>query len=226
MLLLWLKMFNKKKIYCYYNMKKYFVIIIIIVLYLIFHCILNNFAQNSGELFYKNRIDNNKVTPKVYDIMHKYIPEIKDGEWLTNTIIVLSTIPLFKEYNYQLYFDFILLLFIVNFIRDITINLTILPKHKDCSLKNHSEIYKHIAGACYDKIFSGHFAFVFLLSSIYYNNSVITNLPFLIIWNLINAVLIISVRSHYTIDIWVAFLVCFIVFNQYSKLNLSINNVF
>jgi len=178
---------------------------------------MNNYAQNEGEKFYTNRIYKKKVVPKVYDIMHKYLPEIKNSEWVANIMIGLSLIPLIIEYNLQLYLEFGLLLLIVNFIRDITINLTILPKNKDCDLNKHSETYKQLAGACYDKIFSGHFAFIYLLSLIYYSNSIITNLPFLIIWNLINTFLILTVRSHYTIDILVSYFVCTLVYIQYNK---------
>jgi len=178
---------------------------------------MNNYAQNEGEKFYKDRISNNKVNPKVYDIMHKYLPEIKKYEWINNGIILIALIPLFMESNLQLYLDFSLLLLVVNFIRDITINLTILPKNKNCELDNISEVYKQLAGGCYDQIFSGHFAFVYLLSLIYYNNNIITNIPFLVIYNLLNSFVILTTRSHYTIDIVVSYFICTLVYMQYNK---------
>jgi cytochrome b subunit of formate dehydrogenase len=206
-------------------MEKYLNISILIITYFIFHSILSNNVQKTGDEYYSNREKNNKTRHKVYDIMHKNLPENEDLNWMTNVIVIISLIPLIKENNNQLYFDFIILLILINFIRDITINLTILPKNKTCNLNKYNDLQTNLVGACYDKIFSGHFAFVFLLSLIYYSNSIITNIPLLIGWNLFNALIILIVRSHYTIDIVVSFFVCSFVFTKYSNMDHSIDNI-
>lgn len=206
-------------------MIKYISLICILITYIVIHGYLNNTAQENADKFYNDRINNNKTNPKVFDIMHKHLPYFKHTEWINNITIVLSLIPLIYTNDKNMYFDFATLLIIVNIIRDITINLTILPKNKECNPKDIGLIYSTIAGACYDKIFSGHFAFVLLLSLLYNSYSIITNVPVLIIWNIINAILILMTRSHYTIDIVVSFLVCTMVFNEYMKEHYNLDDI-
>ena len=198
-------------------MIKYISLLCILIIYITIHAYLNYTAQENADKYYNDRINNNKTNPKVFDIMHKYLPYFKHSEWITNMMLVLTLIPLIYTNDRNIYFDFVALLIIVNIIRDITINLTILPKNKECNPKDIGLIYSTIAGACYDKIFSGHFAFVLLLSLLYNSYSIISNVPVLIIWNIINGILILMTRSHYTIDILVSFLVCTLVFNEYMR---------
>jgi hypothetical protein len=198
-------------------MEKYFCLVCIIILYIGIHAALNYGAQMDAHNYYEQRIKDNKTTPKVYDIMHKHLPHLKDIEWVDNLILGISILPMIYANDPDLYFDFASLLIIVNIIRDITINLTILPKDKECSIDSRSSIYQTLVGGCYDKIFSGHFAFVFILSLLYSSYNVVTNVPLLIIWNVINAIVILLIRSHYTIDIVVSFFVCLAVFNEYMK---------
>ena len=206
-------------------MIKYLTIIFIIGLYLCIHAYLNQLAQTNGEKYYNKRIAENKVTPKVYDIMHEHLPYWKNNDWLNNLIGVLTIIPLIYTNNPELYFDFASLLLIVNIIRDITINLTILPKEEECQLSDRSYLYSTALGACYDKIFSGHFAFVFLLTLLYNSYNIITNMPMIIIWNIINAISILIIHSHYTIDIVMSFFVCMTVFNEYMKNHYTLDQV-
>jgi len=157
--------------------------------------------------------------------MHKYLPYWKNNDWLNNLIILITLIPLFYTNNKNMYFDFVALLLIVNILRDIIINITILPKDKNCDPQKYSFMYSTVFGACYDKIFSGHFAFVFLLTLLYNSYSVITNVPLLVLWNIFNALAILIIRSHYTIDIVVSFLVCYTVFTEYMKDNYSFHDI-
>lgn len=196
---------------------KYIVLAIISIIYISFHIYLTNHVQETGDEFYNNRIENKKVVPKVYDIMHKYIPYWEDNLGIGNSICLISLIPLFYVNKAQIYFDFIILLLIINLIRDITINVTILPKDKFCdNSKIHNLLYS-FTGGCYDKIFSGHFAFILLLSLLYNSYNVIKNIPFLVLWNVLNAFIILMIRSHYTIDIIVSLFICLGVYNEYIK---------
>jgi hypothetical protein len=206
-------------------MTKYIIIIGILIGYIIIHTYLNYTAQNTADKYYTDRVNSNKTTPKVYDIMHKHLPYWKNIDWLPNLVMIISLIPLFYTNNKDMYFDFIALYLIINIIRDIVINITILPKDKECDLKQYSELYKTIFGACYDKIFSGHTAFVFLLTLLYNSYSVITNTSVLVLWNIINALSILIVRSHYTIDILVSFLICYTVFIEYMKEHHTFNDI-
>jgi hypothetical protein len=196
---------------------KYIRLSIIGIIYTYFHIYLTNIVQHTGSEFYNNHIENHKIVPKVYDIMHKYIPYWEDNLGIGNLICVISLVPLFYVNNKQLYFDFTALLLIINFIRDITINITILPKDELCDNNNiHYSLYS-ITGGCYDKIFSGHFAFILLLSLLYNSYKVIKNIPILVLWNMSNAFIILKIRSHYTIDILVSLFICVSVYNEYIK---------
>jgi hypothetical protein len=194
--------------------------ILIIGIYICIHVYFNAEVQKTGENYYMNRIDNQKTTPKVYDIMHKLLPKDTSIHWLTNYMLVLSLLPLIFNFNSDLGYNFLGLLITINIIRDISINLTILPKDIDCV--PDKTIINHILGSCYDKIFSGHFSFVYILTLLYYSYGYITNVPLIIIWNILNAIIILISRSHYTIDIVMAFFVCSFVFVQ----NYNIFNMF
>jgi len=167
------------------------------------------YVQNTGDKFYTM---NNFTTPKVYDLLHDILPDIHTHEWLTNAMIGLSFVPLLAKWNAGFFIEYVGLMLTIFIIRDIVINLTILPKHEKCEVS--TGIVSHIVGNCYDKIFSAHFAVVFMLSLMYYLYKYITNIPVLIIWNLANALIIIASRSHYTIDIFVSILVCMIVYDR------------
>jgi len=206
-------------------MIKYISVICLFIGYILIHAYLNYTAQQNATSFYDDRINNSKTNPKVYDIMHKHLPYWKNNYWLNNLIGILTLIPLIYTNDINMYFDFGALLLIVNIIRDITINLTILPQNKECELHKRSYMFQGLLGACYDKIFSGHTAFVFLLTLLYNSYSVITNVPLLIVWNIFNALSILIIRSHYTIDIFVSFLVCYTVFTEYMKNNHSFHDI-
>ena len=206
-------------------MIKYISIICIIIVYICIHAFLNHTAQNNANDYYNDRMDKNKTTPKVFDIMHKYLPNWNHIDWLNNVIVAITLIPLIYANNKDLYFDFISLLLIINIIRDITINITILPKDKECKLNDISFLYSTVFGACYDKIFSGHFAFVFILTLLYHSYSIITNMPLIILWNIFNAIVILMIRSHYTIDIIISFFISLTVFNEYMKNHYTFDEV-
>ena len=57
-----------------------------------------------------------------------------------------------------------------------------------------------------------------MLTLMYYTYGYITNIPLLVGWNLINGLIIISTRSHYTIDVVMALFVCLTVFTNDIKI--------
>ena len=183
-------------------MKHYLILVILLVFTAyITYCIDNN-TQN----YYNNRI--NKY-PKVYDIGHKYLPNLSKYEYISNYymlcfIVIVMCLPICKE--------FIGFIIPILLLRLIIINLTILPKHKDCVID-----IKKVFGGCYDKIFSGHFATIFLITLLLWKYRYISIVLVYII-NIISALLILVTRSHYTIDIVVAFFITLFVYQ--NKLNI------
>jgi hypothetical protein len=167
-------------------------------------------VHKQGSSFYRNRVNESKTTPKVYDIMHKYLPDLSASQTLffVANIVVFLPIAFGNDValEYMSYFPLILLA------RSIFNLVTILPKNKLCSDDTYG-LYNVIFGHCYDKIFSGHFASSVLLSLILYNKGVIKNAWLHVGFNVANALVILLLRWHYTIDILVALFVT-IVFYQ------------
>ena len=95
-------------------------------------------------------------------------------------------------------------------IRSILISVTILPGHSKCENSNYSISY---LGGCYDKILSGHTSLVFL-ASLLLNKYKLLSLHSLILINLLNSILLLSTRAHYTIDILLGYLVTGIIFQN------------
>lgn len=183
-----------------------------ILFLLIFNIILSYNVHYQGKTFYDSRIQQGKVTPKVYDIGMKYIPDYSDNDMLafiTNAIPVILPIIMLYKTPYLLKFYYILTYVFI--LRHIFLHLTILPKYKYC--KDDSYTLENVfLGHCYDKIFSGHFAFMSLLALFLYKYNIYTNL-----WGLgaglsIYAIFIIALRYHYTIDMAVSMLATYFVF--------------
>lgn len=104
------------------------------------------------------------------------------------------------------YLGFIIVILIIRIFTNI---LTILPKNNSCTISNSFSF----RGGCYDKIYSGHFASVFIATLILYKNKYI-NIILLVLINLINSLFIILSRNHYTIDIVMSFFVSLVVYQN------------
>lgn len=181
------------------------------------HVLTVSHVSITGYSFYNNRIKQGKIIPKVYDIGIKYTPNLssyKSLEYLSHffafVLPFLFGVDVLKTYL-QYYIVITLLRYIFNI-------LTILPKEKQCDDK--FSLSNYIFGHCYDKIFSGHFASSFLLSLILFDKKIITSIPLLSAFNIFNALLILSLRFHYTIDIIVAILVTIIVYQNKIKISI------
>jgi hypothetical protein len=188
--------------------------IITIVIYYCIHSFFNNIVQETGHIFYnKNNIDS------IHDFFHDILPDISHNEYIINILGCITLIPIILT-DLDIKTRFLSMIIVVYLIRDITINLTILPKHNKCK-KPNNKFLMHIVGGCYDKIFSGHFSIVYLLTLFYYSYGIITSIPLLISWNILNALMLLSTRAHYSIDIVMAFFVCSFVFTNNIELPLT-----
>ena len=178
---------------------------LVLVFLLICTVYITRYLDNNSETYYKDRI--NKY-PKVYDLGHKYLPNLSHYEYVSNYymvffIAIVVLLPICKE--------FIGFMITIILLRLIIIHLTILPKHKYCNIDSQK-----IFGGCYDKIFSGHFATIFLITLLLWKHKYIS-FALLCIINIISVLLILVTRSHYTIDIVVAFFITLFVYQ--NKLN-------
>lgn len=192
-------------------MNRLYIKILIVFLFVISHLLLSYFVHYTGKRFYEDRIIYKKVNPKVFDLGHKYLPNWHDNFMLNLVIDFLCILPIFV--NWKVFSTFIDYIPVIFMIRWITTLVTILPKHKECN-DSKFDISSGISGHCYDKVFSGHFAVIVLLSCIIYSYGIIKNLPLIIFYNLLVAFLIIATRAHYTIDLIVSVFVVFVIYQN------------
>ena len=99
---------------------------------------------------------------------------------------------------------------IMMILRMIANRLTILP-HSDEKCKGVT-----IQGGCYDKMFSGHTALTVLLCLFYNEQSKNIYIPCILV--VIQIFLLISTRSHYTIDVYIGLLVALLIYTNKNKI--------
>ena len=156
---------------------------------------------------------------KVWDVCHKYFPNVHHLDYLANIIFLIPLIIVICSGSPKRILDDVLLYFpIILIIRSLMIFVTILPKHKRCD-SGKLTWKSFVVGHCYDKIFSGHFSLFLLvtLSMLRYN---VINSSTTIALNLLNALIILLTRSHYTTDIIIAFFITQSVYNNCYSMNI------
>ncbi len=166
------------------------VLAILVILY------LQYLTQVVGEQYYTNRIDNNKTNPKVYDILHKYLPDYSNSTLIK---FVSDCLPicmlLYAVYSTEQYSEIFYTMLVMLFIRSVCILCTILPSQRDCK--------STVTHGCYDKLYSGHFATGLVATLICLKYGTMSNAVFYSL-NILNAALIMVLRAHYTNDILMA----------------------
>jgi len=190
------------------NKLDYLKIIVISIIYLIYSHFIHEFTHKIGTDHYNDE-------DRVYDICHKYLPNYEKYEFIGNIYITLVFffILLKPSKSIKIIFDLISFIIPIYFVRSIFILTTVLPKSSKCEKQSHA----FINGGCYDKIFSGHTAFLFVLTLLL-NKYKIINLETLILLNIINVSIILLTRAHYTIDVIVSFLVSYIMYKNNIRL--------
>lgn len=188
-------------------------ILVTLVVVLCIVYISNRACQTNGELFYTGRIKENKTKPKVYDIAHRFLPNYANtvlDVYIRDIFVVFFTaIPFLFAGDTKPFKDYLSMYLVVILLRCLAINITILPKTK-------TDIV--IDKGAYDKIFSGHFATLFLATIVFYKYKIISNIYILSLLNIINAFIILSTRAHYTIDIIVSILVVLLVYKNQARI--------
>lgn len=184
----------------------------LIILALILHIFSTYYVHVIGSDHYHPSKSAKRKLDKVWDVCHKFFPNISHLEDLNNVILLVPlVIALCSNTTSNIVKDVIHYFPIILIIRSICIFVTILPKHKRChqpfSLKSL------LVGHCYDKVFSGHFSLFLLMTLILFRNNVI-GLNYVIVLNLLCAMSILLTRSHYTTDIIIALLVTHSVYNN------------
>lgn len=166
------------------------------VILLILHIVFVYNTHSAGKSFYDDRQEKGKTNPKIYDIAHKYLPNlshVKNLEFVMNIILFL---PLIAEYD--MFEEFLERSLPITMFRYITTNVTILPKTKHCD-DSRFGFFSIFNGHCYDKMFSGHYAMCTIMSLMMIDRKY--NSYFVGFYNVFIMVMLLASRGHYSIDI-------------------------
>jgi len=193
-----------------------------VILWLILIILANNFILRK-HIDKKGHIVGNDNSNCIYDVGHQNLPIAKiDGVSRTigNTMAALPMMyAMFYLPNNNLRGYLIRDLGILYLIRFVLSSLTILPSIKKCSRNKVNSIFN--IGGCCDLLFSGH-ASTALISSIYILFYIKPKLSlYIIIYNIINSLMIIMHRYHYTNDVIVAWIMSFFIFSLHYDKNTS-----
>jgi hypothetical protein len=172
--------------------------VIMAIVSISFILILPYHTYCNGKEYYENRKKNNKTNQKIFDIGHKYLPDLSHNNTMHILMNIIILLPLF--YYYEIFPEFISYMIPIMTFRALTTTVTILPKSKCCEDESYGAI-NMIHGHCYDKIFSGHFSMTIMISSILYEKKLVNNVYVLGAYNIISALMILLTRSHYTVDL-------------------------
>ena len=145
--------------------------------------------------------------PTVFDIGYYLLPNLSKYELIGHIYSGIFIIIILCLAN--LWDEFLGFLIPIIFIRLFFIHMTILPKHRSCNINEQYYLF----GGCYDKIFSGHFAVILLITLLLKKYNYIS-LPLLILINMIHFIMILVFRWHYTIDIVIALLITLFVYQN------------
>ena len=177
-----------------------------IILVVLLHIFTVNFVSQKGK----------ECHPEIHDVIQDRLPDISDKIWPIIFENIILIIPFLAGWSVASeFFNYYVVIIAVRTVFNI---VTILPRDKNCDDSYIGPLH-YVKGYCYDKIFSGHFSYVFLISIILYKRGIFTNVPLLALFNTLYALLIIAMRSHYTVDILVAIPVILTLYQ--NKINLT-----
>lgn len=151
---------------------------------------------------------------KVFDVVHEFTPDFHEYGGIVN-LIPLLFLATFLVTKGNIIWEFAEKFLLLLFIRSLTIFLTILPKHENCSKR--FEWSTCLVGQCYDKIFSGHTCLTMLAALLLVRNQYIP--AWLgIFFVSIEVLFILLTRSHYSIDVFFAMVITYLVYDKKTLL--------
>ena len=165
-------------------------------------------AETMGRLHYEEQ-----GHTRIFDLAHKYLPDWHSSQWIINILpAALLVYAFIQPKGLNVLQATFFMLMVVLAIRGLTVVSTVLPKHDDCVVKGSGFWNIFQGGGCYDKIFSGHTAFVTLITLNLLKYGYISQPLFWAI-ALLNGGLILLTRGHYTVDVVLGFIISYLVFD-------------
>ena len=187
------------------------------VFYFVIYVFVRIFVQELKLNTFLNYYRNNKPS-ELYDIGFKYIP-VLNIHFLDDILVLLPLLVcIYLRIDFS---EFLFLLTCIYILREITTTITLLPPTPYCfdnvkNKMNKSVFITKISGTCNETIFSGHTSLM-LLSILFILPKIKNNFIKLLlyIYAILTSLLIIALRSHYTIDIFLAWIICIFFYCAY-----------
>jgi hypothetical protein len=178
----------------------YLSIFLISLLFISNDYILNNFADNNYKLF---------------DLLHYLTPDYFTNlspisDFMTITLLVISSIFLYNKHSVIPFYKCIVL---CQLLKKFVGMLTILP---DSSGYCEKKSFQIILGRCNDLVISGHACTIltcYFFLSPYIKSSILS------IYVILNLILIVLSRNHYTIDVIFSFFVTNFIFEKWTPVS-------
>ena len=166
---------------------------------------INLVVQQIGEYQHQKSPD------KIWDIVWEHTPNLHKYEYLTNVIPVVLLLSLFIiKRGDSILVEFFVKYIIILLVRALTTVSTIFPKHEHCD--SSSLTWWNVLGGCYDKVFSGHTAFVTLFTLIFLREGILNGWQFWLV-NLAQMATIVLTRAHFTVDVILGFVITYLVYD-------------
>jgi len=175
--------------------------------------------------YYVNYRERNNKLEQLKDPIIDNLPYFKNLDYLYDLLSFPPLILLLINYDKIPINNLLLNVGLIYLLRGICVLTTSIPKLKTCDIKyNDKKIF--FSGGCYDKIFSGHVAFIitFVLYNIYYTNQAKYKILYYF-YILLTTILSFLTESHYSIDVIISWIISFSIFLSINK-EKSINQLF
>lgn len=175
-------------------------------------------------IYYVNLREKDNNHSQLKDIIVDNLPYFNGLDRLYD---LLSFPPIFLN---LLYFEYlpidklIVNIGIIYLLRGLCILTTTIPKFKTCHIE-HNDIQSLFSGGCYDKIFSGHIAFVitFILYLINFTDQKKYKIIYFL-YIVVGSILSFITESHYSIDVLLSWIISITLFLTLNK-NIDLSGI-
>lgn len=172
----------------------------------------------------------NKIVTPLFDLYHQVLPEeMREWHEYSDWVPILPLLLFLYLDRGQHCFKFLFMVGILYLLRAISFSVTILPSPSvDCKCEwehQPESILRSILNICYqegcnDLIFSGHTSMM-IMSSLFLVYYYLPNYPLsqcmLFFYNVFGVLVIIGTRLHYTVDVYIASIICILLFFSFHQ---------
>lgn len=155
----------------------------------------------------------------VWDVGHACLPDMSDHVLYKDAFLLVFLAPFLRRLpSSRFLLEFAARFGLLLLLRALVMASTVLPSSGRCRTRDRRTLspFESLTGGCHDKMFSGHFAFGLVLTLMLFAHghvsSTLVNVSLFALLNVVNAVLIVGTRAHFTQDVLVSALVTLLVF--------------